>query len=293
MSEIDAPNQPAPWKSKLLESLGVKSAVVIEHGVSGQRCGRALTAALAMAVGAFAAPVAAAENSIIQPNQVQQVAPALPDGKGENSAFYDAARLTSSLVLGRLLYEADEPETVTQRAFGIAGSALRLSAATPLMGTYMVLDEIHGTYQFVQERQQRAVDEKLIQVSERVARVQRDEVLRIRMEERATRTALPPAQRAADHGRMVALVLEANETGLSTELEARLEIEQAIERAGQPTEEWYSEYKAQSATQEVSTEDSLSARSKFMGGMSRMNTALDNLELAAQIQPSVRPPSLR
>lgn len=182
MNEPDVSNQPAPWKSKLLESLGVKSAVVVEHGPSGRRCGLALTAALAVAVGAFTAPAEAAEITTPQTESMRQVTPATPDGKGDNSGLYDAARLTSSLFVGRLLYDEDEPETVAQRAVGITGTALRLSAAAPLVGTYMVLDEVRGTYLFIQERDQRMLDEKLEQVSERVARVQRDEVMRIRME---------------------------------------------------------------------------------------------------------------
>lgn len=293
MSEPDVSNQPAPWKSKLLESLGVKSAVVVEHGPSGHRCGLALTAALAVAVGAFTAPAEAAEVAPPQTESTQQAAPAAPDGSGENSILYDAARLTSSLFIGRLLYDEDEPETVAQRAVGIAGSAMRLSAASPLIGTYMVLDEVRGTYLFIQERDQRKLDEKLEQVSERVARVQREEVMRIRMEERTTRAALPQPLRDADHRRMMELVQKSKEFGVHDELEVRLEVEQSIERSGQPTEEWYSAYKAQMSTQEVTTESNPSTRSKFMNGMSRMSTALDNQALASQDQPSIKPPGLR
>jgi hypothetical protein len=293
MSEPDVSNQPTPWKSKLLESLGVKSAVVVEHGPTGHRCGLALTAALAVAVGAFTAPAEAVEMTIPQTEITQQVAPATPDGSGESSGIYDAARLTSSLFLGRLLYDEDEPETVAQRAVGIAGSAIRVSAAAPLIGTYMVLDEVRGTYLFIQERDQRQLDEKLEQVSERVALVQREEVMRIRMEERTTRAAQPQSQREADNKRMMELVQESREFGVMNELEVRLGVEQAIEQSGQPTEAWYSAYKAQLSTPEVTAESNPSTRSKFMDGMSRMSTALDSQALVAQDQPSIKPPGLR
>jgi hypothetical protein len=293
MNEPDVSNQPAPWKSKLLESLGVKSAVVAEHGPSGHRCGLALTAALALAVGAFTAPAQAVEITTPQTESKQQAAPATPDGNGENSALYDAARLTSSLFVGRLMYDEDEPETVAQRAVGITGTALRLSAAPPLVGTYMVLDEVRGTYLFIQERDQRKLDEKLEQVSERVARVQRDEVMKIRMEERVSRAALPQPQRDADHKRMMELVSESQELGIPSELAVRLEVEQAIERSGQPTEAWYSAYKSHQSTDEVAVENTPGTRSKFIDGMSRVNAALDNQVLAARDQPNIKPPGLR
>lgn len=292
MEELDVSNQPAPWKSKLLESLGVKSAVVIEHGQSGRRCGLALTAALAVAVGAFSAP-ALAEETHARTETTQQVAPASPNGEEEHSSIYDVARLTSSLFVGRLLYGDDEPETVTQRAVGIAGSALRVSAAAPLIGAYVVLDEAHETYLFIQEREQQKVDERLAQVSERVARVQREEVLRIRMEEREARSALPQPQRDADHKRMMGLVNENQGLGSCPELDVRLEIERTVEQSGKPTEAWYSEYKALQTRQEVASNTSPSTRSKFMDGMSRMNVALDSQALATQEQQRISPHGLR
>jgi hypothetical protein len=294
MSDSDVTSKPVAWKSKLLESLGVKSAVVVEHGPSGHRCGLALTAALAVAVGAFTVPAVAAESVSGQSEQVQQSGVVKSGGAEENSAIYDVARLTSSLFLGRLLYAEDEPETVVQRTVGIAGTAIRISAAAPVMGAYMVLDEVHGTYMFVQEREQRQCDEKMVQVSERVARVQREEVQRIRMDERTARAAMPQRQREADHQRMMGLVLDAKEIGyVPAELEVRLEVEKAIELKGQPTEDWYTLYKSPQSAQEFAEASQPSSRTKFMDGMNRMSTALDNQALAAQSQPNITPPGPR
>lgn len=92
---------------------------------------------------------------------------------------------------------------------------------------------------------------------------------------------------------MMELVLESQELGISNELEVRLAVEQAIERSGQPTEAWYSAYKAQLSTHEVIVENNPGTRTKFMDGMSRMNAALDNQVLAAQDQPNIKPPGLR
>ena len=289
MSELDVSNQPAPWKSKLLESLGVKSAVVVEHGPSGHRCGLALTAALAVAVGAYSSTAEAAEMTKSHTVIMQQAAPASTEGGGENSGIYDAARLASSLFVGRLLYEDDEPETATQRAVGIAGTAFRATTAPPLIATYMVLDEVRDTYHFIQERDQRILDEKLVQVSERVARVQREEVMRIRMEERTARAALPQFQRDADHERMMVLVQEAQDLGMADQLEVRLEVELAIEQSGQATEPWYAEYKAQQSAQQITATDSPSPRSKFLDGMNRVNSALDHQTLEAKDKPNVKP----
>ena len=293
MSESDISNPTVPWKSKLLESLGVRSAVVVEHGPTGKRCGLALTTALAVAVGAFSSANAMADTESTLHQDAQPVAITEPVGTAENSVFYDAAKLTSTLFVGRLLYDDDEPETVVQRVVGITSSAIRLSSAAPVVGAYMVLDEAYGTYRFVQEREQRLLDDKLSQVSERVARVQREEVMRIRMEERSQRASLPESQRDADEKRMLALVLEAQETGnVAPNLQVRIEVERAIERAGQPTEGWFEALKAQQKSDMVVTNEP-STRSKFMGGMSRMNSALDSQSFAAQSTPETRPPGLR
>lgn len=293
MSESNISSASVPWKSKLLDSLGVTSAVVVEQGPAGKRCGLALTAALAMAVGALGSVNAVADSDMTQYQDASAEAQTEQSEPEGNSIFYDAARLSSTLLVGRLLYADDEPETVVQRVVDITGTAIRLSSAAPVIGAYMVLDEAYGTYQFVQEREQRLLDEKLEQVSERVARVQREEVVRIRMEERSTRGALPELLRDADEKRMIALVLDAQATGeILPQLQVRLEVEEAVEKAGKPTEGWYAVYKAQQ-TQDMVAASEPSSRAKFLGGMSRMNTALDSQSLASQSAPDARPPGLR
>jgi ribosomal silencing factor RsfS len=293
MSDSGDVSQPVAWKSKLLESLGVRSAVVVEHGPSGHRCGLALTTALAFAVGAFTAPAAVADTLHTPSAHQQQVGASADQGKEQNSNLYDAARLTSTVFVGRLLYDEDEKETATQRTVALAGTALCASAAAPLIGAYMVYGEVNETYQFIQEREKRALDEKLGQVAERIARVQAEEVVRIRMEERTARASLPLQAREADHQHMKALVQEAKEFGLTNELELRLEVEQAAERSGLAPEEWYSEYKSEPSVEEALASNQVSARTSFMDGLSRMNSALDNQPLAAQAQVATKLPSLR
>ena len=127
MSESNISSASVPWKSKLLDSLGVTSAVVVEQGPAGKRCGLALTAALAMAVGALGSVNAVADSDMTQYQDASAEAQTEQSEPEGNSIFYDAARLSSTLLVGRLLYADDEPETVVQRAVGITGSAIRLS----------------------------------------------------------------------------------------------------------------------------------------------------------------------
>ncbi|MGO4801164.1 hypothetical protein ACEN2T_17940 [Pseudomonas sp. W22_MBD1_FP4] len=238
-------------------------------------------------MGSFAAMDAAAETVTAHQAQELNIGAVVPDGERHNSDLYDAGRLASNLVLGRLLYDENEPETMNQHAVGIVGTAISLTVAAPVIGTVMVLGQVRGTYVFVQEREQKALDDKLMLVSERVARIQREEVMRMRMEERNARAALPAPQREADQKRMLTLVHEGKQFGYSTELDARLEVEQAIDLVGQPPEDWYVEYKSQLAAEETMTARETGTRPQFMDGMSRMNAALDNQVLVTQDKPMV------
>lgn len=98
--------------------------------------------------------------------------------------------------------------------------------------------------------------------------------MRIRLEERQKRSALPEDAKSADQAALLKLVEDFKETGyLEPALEARVEVEKAVEKAGFQTEAWYSSYaQAVSPTQKV---DTPTTRERFLAGLNNLNLALE------------------
>lgn len=281
-----------PWRSTLLERLGVKSAAVVEQGESGRRHGAALAAALALAVGCASVGAHASESDKCSENkQPVEIAKAVaadtlgatPCTSGAFKAVNivgDLASLAvnpqgkllskaSQLVVGSAVGAATKSEDGGRHAADLVGAALGAYVMGPVIGAYMVYDQAKDTYTFVQERQQRKLDEKLEQVSERIARVQAEETLRIRIEERLGRHALPEKVRIADHAQMMQMVEFSFETGfIDPALQARIDVEEEVERQGQQVEAWYGAFKAGSNPPLVGI------RSSLLDGLERMNAGV-------------------
>lgn len=287
------------WRSSLLERLGVQSAVVVEQGSSGKRHGAALAAALSLAIGCVSIGVHASEPDECSDNKhsVDIAKAVAADTLGATPCTSDSFKAiniagdvvslavnpsgkllskASQLVVGSAVGAATKSEDGGRHAADLVGAALGAYVMGPVIGAYMVYDQAQNTYTFVQERQQRKLDEKLEQVSERIARVQAEETLRIRLEERVERQSLPDKVRSADQAQLMHLVELSFETGfVDPALQVRIDVEEEVERQGKQVEDWYGVFKAGNSK--------LSGiRANFLQGLERMNAGVD-----AAMEPGV------
>ena len=309
------------WKSKLLADLGIKSGAVIEHGPAGAKCGRALTAALAVALGC-ASPVHAQERSdldsaaistitaqygasVIEQHASADKTKAEPEpgmstleiASQVGSAVFDPQgtllKASTRFVFGGAVGALTDSKDAGDQAANIASAAIGSTLMGPVVGAYIIYDQAQETYAFVKERQQQKLDEKLSQVASRVERVQAEEVMRIRLEERQSRSALPADAKNADQAALIKLVEGFKETGyLEPALQARVEVEKAVEKAGYQTESWYSSYvQAAAPPQQEGTQ---TTRERFLAGLNNLNAALEvrdslrNEESATLKMPGLR-----
>lgn len=309
------------WKSKLLADLGIKSGAVIEHGPAGAKCGRALTAALAVALGC-ASPAHAQEQanldssaistitalygaSVIEQHASGDKAKAQPEtslskleiASEVGSAVLDPQgtllKASTRFVIGSAVGALTDSKDTGDQAANIASAAIGSTLLGPVVGAYIIYDQAQETYAFVKERQQQKLDEKLTQVATRIERVQAEEVMRIRLEERQKRSALPEDVKSADQAALLMLVEDFKETGfLEPALEARVEVEKAVEKAGFQTEAWYSSYvQAASPTQQV---DTPTTRERFLAGLNNLNLALEARDsLRKDESATIKMPGLR
>jgi hypothetical protein len=291
------------WKSKLLADLGIKSGAVIEHGPAGAKCGRALTAALAVALGcttpahaqeqsnldssAISSITAQYGASVIEQHASGDMAKVQPDtslskleiASEVGSAVLDPQRTllkaSTRFVIGGAVGALTDSKDTGDQVANIAGAAIGSTLLGPVVGAYIIYDQAQETYAFVKERQQQKLDQKLAQVATRIERVQAEEVMRIRLVERQNRSALPEDAKIADQEALLKLVEDFKETGyLEPALQARVEVEKAVEKAGFKTEAWYSSYvQAASPTQQV---ESPSTRERFLVGLNNLNLALED-----------------
>lgn len=304
------------WKSRLLGELGVTSAAVVEHGRHGSKYGQALAAALTIALGCAAPSAHASATTQVVDNaaaariavqygadtvqrsaQSKIEAAAGADALAEEpSAAVDSdlrvaevvgsvllnpqgtiLKETSRFIVGRTADAVTDSDGVGEQAANIAGAAVGVAVMSPMIGAYFVFDQARGTYAFVKEHQQQQLDAKLSQVAERVERVQAEEVMRIRLEERSIRQAQPERVVAADRAEILKMVQFFEETGfIDPALQVRIDVEQAVEKAGYATEDWYPDYvRAASPPQ---NNDAPKTKDRFMAGLKNLSAAIDTRE---------------
>jgi hypothetical protein len=309
------------WKSKLLADLGIRSGAVIEHGPAGAKCGRALTAALAVALGC-ASPAHAQEQANLESSAISTIITQYGASVIEQHASGDKAtaqpekslskleiaseigsavidpqgtllKASTRFVIGGAVGALTDSKDTGDQAANIASAAIGATLLGPVVGAYIVYDQAQETYAFVQEREKQKLDEKLSQVATRIERVHAEEVMRIRLEERQNRNALPEDTKKADQAALLKLVEDFKETGyLKPALQARVEVEKAVDKAGFQTESWYSSYvEAASPTKKA---DTLTTRERFLAGRNNLNVALEVREsLRKDESATIQMPGLR
>lgn len=313
---VDAVEPKATWKSKLLGDLGVKSAAIVEHGPKGGNCGLALKTALAIALGCASPDASASTNATVDDIAVSRIsaqygadtalrseqarrdaadqakAQAEDPSVNSSSTVEIAASVGSVLlnpkaailkqssrfVVDQAVGAVSDSDDVGEQVGKIAGAVVGVATMSPVIGAYLVYDQAKGTYAFVQEHQQKKLDEKLSQVAARVERVQAEEVMRIRLAERSARQALPESVAAADRAELAKMVDFYKETGyIDPALQARIDVEQAVDKAGYPTEAWYPSYvqAVSPAQNNDAPKDIPTTKDRFFAGLKNLTASAD------------------
>ena len=247
------------WQSGILSRLGAKSAAVCGHGPNGSKKVSAAAIGLIAALGATGA-MGAESKSVTSP-VFESIKSAAADSVGiktGQSGLERKANLAGTAISALLMPEqmiAEAGAEIVAGAIGggaskslaigkhvseVATTAVGIVYGAPVIGAYLVYQQANRTYDFIEEQREQALNEKLADVSERVARIQREETLRIRMQERTARASLPEAQRQAEQDSMLARArLESDQGICSSFVAARLEIENLVVEQGGEPEQWY------------------------------------------------------
>jgi hypothetical protein len=253
-----------PWKSRLLDSLGVKSTAIQASGPSGKACGLALAAAFTVAMGGASMDVHAGDKikKETASEAASTVAYSVIGIEEGDSLFMRTGKVVTSIgkvvispqtevlslgaqaAVGSAAGAQTKSSSQGMHAAEVIGTAAGIVAAAPVFGTLMVINQARNTYLFVQEEQRKAVELKMEEVTERVASVQDQYTQEIRMEDRANRQSWPEDRKAFDQKRMYNLAVESTKLGaeLSEEVQIRYDIEQSIADAGGKPETWFTEY---------------------------------------------------
>lgn len=309
-------------KANILAKLGVKSVAILGHGPEREAKIGSAAVALSLALGIAAAPAPAAaadadadaENSRLGQafGAVTEVAaetaglnPGIP--KNLQTLSVGAAAASFALAPERTLVEAgvkmvagavggasSNSEGIGQHVAEVAAAAVGVAYAGPLVGAYIVYNQANKTYQFFEDRQEKATAEKLDQVADRVARIQQEERLRIRLDERAQRAAQPESVRSTEQQTMLARAMAEHEQGaLSGTVAARLETEKAvIEKGGKP-EEWFVAYQRFAQTGQAPSEST--NRERLVAGLEMLDTKVSEARasFAASNVPEPKAMTLR
>jgi hypothetical protein len=261
MSEI----KKAGWTSKFLDGLGIKSAAIQAEGPKGQACALALATAMTLALGGVSLDAHAGSDKVKKETMaeaVQETAYSTIGIEKDDSTFVRSGSVMSTV--GRVLMS---PETEilslgAQAALGTAtaaqtessskgkqvaevlGTVVTATAAAPLLGTLMVINQAHDTYVFIQEEQEKAVKLKMEEVGERLVTVQDQFTKEMRLEDRAQRQNWPESRKALDQKTMLEMAVSAENQGaeLSEQVQIRYDIEQEIASAGGTPEPWFTQF---------------------------------------------------
>lgn len=252
-----------PWTSKLLESLGVKSAVVQPTGPSGKTSSLALAAAFTVAMGgavgahadehvkketsseaasAAAYSVVGVEDGDSSFERTGKVAATV--GKVLMSPQAGVLSLGAQAAVGSAAGAGTESSSKGIHAAEVVGTVAGAAVAAPAFAAIMVINQARNTYIFVQEEQEKAVKVKMEEVGDRVASVKDQFTQEMRMEDRNNRQAWPEERKAYDQKRMYDLAVDSTSNGapLSEEVQIRYDIEQKVVDAGGEPEPWFTKF---------------------------------------------------
>jgi hypothetical protein len=253
------------WTSKFLDGLGVKSAAIQSSGPKGQACGLALAAAFTMAMGGVTLEAHAAEGlpkketvteavhetaySTVGIEQgdgvfIRSVKMLGTAGKVLISPETEFVSLGAQAALGSASAAHTESSSKGKQAAEIVGTVITATAAAPVFGTLMVINQVHSTYVFVQEEQEKAVKLKMVEVGERMISVQDQFTKEMRMEDRVNRQNWPEDRKAHDQKTMYEMAVSSATDGakFSEQIQIRYDIEQGIVDAGGTPEPWFTQF---------------------------------------------------
>jgi hypothetical protein len=297
-----------PWKSKILESLGVKSAAIQTAGPSGRACGLALAAAFSAAIGGVSmdshageriqkeSSSTAASNTAYSVIGIEQgdgilirtgkVAATL--GQIVMSPQTEVLSLGAQAAIGSVAGAQTKSTSKGIHAAELVGTAAGVVFAAPVFGTLMVISQARSTYTFIQEEQEKAVKVKMEEVGDRVASVREQFTQEMRLEDRADRQAWPDARKEIDQTRMYDLAVESAKYGgqFSEDVQIRYDIEQKIEASGGKTEPWFSKFaavKEQLAVAREQDDNDMLATTQDSANEKVNGTFIEKIDMAAAL----------
>ncbi|KQN62109.1 hypothetical protein [Pseudomonas sp. Leaf58] len=295
-----------PWKSRLLESLGVTSTAIQTSGPKGKACGLALAAAFTCALGGVSLDTQAAEpikkeSASEAASTVAYSVVGIEEGDGVLDRSTKVAATLGKIVMspqtevlsmgaqaaaGSAAGAGTESSLNGKHVAGLVGTAVGVSVAAPVYAGLMVISQVHDSYVYVQESQERAVKVKMEEVEERVASVKDQFTQEIRMEDRKNRQSWPEDRKAFDQKRMYDMAVGSVSQGeeLSEEVQIRYDIEQQVVAAGGTPEPWFeqfSEVKEQLAADYQAKTSQMLAAAESLGQEATTGTVIEKIDLNA------------
>lgn len=295
------------WTSKFLDGLGIKSVAIQTSGPKGQACGLALAAAFTIAMGGVSLDAHASEKIPKKETAGEAVQETAYSTVGVEEG--DGTFIRSVKVLGTAGKMLISPETEimslgAQAALGTAsaahtessskgkqvaeviGTVITATAAAPVFGTLMVLNQAHSTYVFVQEEQEKAVKLKMNEVGERVANVQDQFIKEMRLEDRAQRQNWPDSLKALDQKSMLEMAVRSETAGaeFSEQVQIRYDIEEEIANAGGTPEPWFTQFsqvKGDLQKTLAAETDQMLADAGELAGKEATGTVIDKIDINA------------
>lgn len=278
-----------PWRSSLLERLGVRSVAIQTTKPAAKPYTVALIAAMTVALGsasleAFAGEKAKQETAREAASATAYGVIGIEDGDGPvDRAAKVAAKVGRTLLspqtelvslagqaaIGTATGAYSQSSSKGIHAAELVGTAAGIAVMAPAFAVLMAANQAHDTYVFVQKEQAKAVELKLSQVKERVEGIRSDYIAQIREEERVARQSWPDDRRMADQKSMYDAMVEADMYGtdLTESQQIRYDMEARLAEQGVETEPWFGRYQDHKKALELiagqNGESSLSAGREF------------------------------
>lgn len=274
----------------ILSRLGVTSASIHPSTNASSKGVVRAAAAMAIVMGLHAGPSSAADLT----TAITKALGAKDDSRLENTAGVAVTALSFGLMPAKTITEVSgavaaetlaKPLVVKEKtasyAAGAVATAVGVATVAPPLAGLLLVAQASKTYRFVKDKQAEHLWQTIDSVEQRVATVQAEVKMRLRMEHRVNRSEQSDDVFARDQKQTLERALAESAAGdLSSTIEARISVEVQAAKEGRTIEPWYREFQR--------VQLAVSPRAKMNAALAGMSAARS--EASSNVRPG---PTLR